>query len=507
MKPKMSRRLVGYFMVVLVVFISFMTASFYVINQRAVFATYESNMRSQAQSMADTLSEIENQEQAMSGPGTGKNQNNNAAAGKRGYRSYLNYLSQISMYDVWVVDVQANHITMGRNGKEIAYDTVPADAANIIDEVFQGHVVESRSFSSLAGDAVLTVGAPVYDKNGEVLYAVLMHEHLSTLQESNMRMLWLLLGSSISAVLVAGFLSFWLSRRFVQPLRQMATATSRMAEGNFATRTHVHQSDEIGQLAVHIDNLSEQLGLAEQERALAEEHRRDFIAGISHELKTPVTVLRASLEGIHDEVFSDPEKIRSYTELMLSEARQLDRFISDLLELTNLQNPGFVIQKESVILYDVLMDAVRSQRQVAHQAGITVAVSCAAPPLVGLGDYSRLRQLFGVILSNAVKYSPRNSTVSVECAWDKPFFVVRISDTGVGMDKETLDHIFERFYRGAQRTPGVQGSGIGLAVAKEIADRHRATIGVTSEAGKGSCFTVRIPATAMSEPKMNGSEI
>ena len=192
--------------------------------------------------------------------------------------------------------------------------------------------------------------------------------------------------------------------------------------------------------------------------------RMDFFANVSHELRTPITVIRAYTETLVDGVVTDEEKVRQYYERMLLECKRMERLVGDLLLLSKMQNPDFMVEKEPVNLMDIYMVE---------------------------GDYDRLRQMFLVIFDNAVKFSPENSTVHVTFSEyekkDGARVYVSIRDEGIGISKEELPNIFEKFYKSKLRQ-NAKGTGLGLAIAKQIALKHGSDIKVLSEVGKGTEF-------------------
>jgi signal transduction histidine kinase len=279
-----------------------------------------------------------------------------------------------------------------------------------------------------------------------------------------------------------------LSMKFVRPLKKMTAAASRLGEGDYSAKTDIRQNDEIGDLALTLDTLSERLDEASRESERLEQSRRDFISSISHELRTPVTVLRGSLEALKDKVIKDPKQVDEYHEQMLLEILALQRLVDDLLSLTKLQNPDFKMQMEDVNLSEVLSDVVRSMGTVARDKGISIEYSNPNDFLSYYGDYGRLRQMIMAVLDNAVKFSKPSSTVSVKVTCIHEECRVMVEDNGQGIEKEDLDRIFERFYRhkGAET---FTGTGLGLSIVKEIADRHGIEIDVTSVPSERTVFT------------------
>ena len=264
----------------------------------------------------------------------------------------------------------------------------------------------------------------------------------------------------------------------------MNTSALRLSAGDYTAKTGVRQKDEIGMLANSIDQLSDRLLAAQSESERLEELRRSFVANISHELKTPVTVIRGSLEALCDGVITDPEQMQNYHRQMLKESLFLQRLINDLLDLSKLQNTEFQIEMQPLNLCDILSDAVRSAEHLAQKKEIELQLQLDVPALPITGDYGRLRQMLLIVLDNAIKFSPPHSTVELALSNR----VVSVTDHGKGIAADELPHIFDRFYKAAS-ADNQTGSGLGLAIAKQIAERHGVAVAVTSTAGTGSRFT------------------
>jgi signal transduction histidine kinase len=271
----------------------------------------------------------------------------------------------------------------------------------------------------------------------------------------------------------------------------------KLAGGAYGIETGVKQRDEIGRLASAIDQLSEKLRLAEGERERLNQLRQAFIANISHELRTPVTVLRGSLEALCDRVVSEPAQVAEYHRQMLDETIALERLVNDLMDLTRLENTDFPLESRKLSLGDALDDAVRSARGLARAKRIEITVERGDPVAIE-GDYGRLRQMFLIVLDNAVKYSSEDSAVEVFLETDR----VRIRDHGLGIPQEDLPYLFDRFFR-ASSVKDSAGSGLGLAIARRIAERHGIRIEVSSQFGEGAEFRFLLPEkhAALSKPE------
>lgn len=231
--------------------------------------------------------------------------------------------------------------------------------------------------------------------------------------------------------------------------------------------------------------------LAESERRAEDEREisRNFVSAVAHELRTPVTVIRGSLEALCDGIVTEREQVNEYHRQMLAESIYLQRLVTDLLEFSRLQSRSFNIIREPVNIPDVVSDVCRSIRQIVSEKNIELNVSGSGTVYIVNGDYARLRQMLIVLLDNAVKFTGDGGRVSVSQVFENNRLYLRIEDTGCGIRAEELENIFVRFHRSVN-TVNRNGTGLGLAIAREIAERHKADISVESVPGEGSTFTV-----------------
>lgn len=224
-----------------------------------------------------------------------------------------------------------------------------------------------------------------------------------------------------------------------------------------------------------------------------EQLRRDFIANISHEFRTPLTVMRGSLETLADGTVEKPEDIQRFYQRMLSETRSLERLVGDLLELSRLQSGKIAMNLEKLYIPDLLTDTIRSLQTIADRKGIKIEfISGQDLPLV-LVDYDRLRQLFVIFLDNAIKYSPDNTRISIKPAVHEPHLLtLLIQDQGYGIAAEELSYIWDRFYKADKARKG-NGTGLGLAIAKHLVELHNGKVSVQSEVNKGTIIELKLP--------------
>lgn len=285
----------------------------------------------------------------------------------------------------------------------------------------------------------------------------------------------------IGSALVAGLV---LARRALAPVAGVTeTARAISLSGDFAARVEGgRRGDEVGELAGAFNEMLE---------ALEQQHQtlQRFLGDASHELRTPLTTIRANLDLASRPDVPGPERDAILADAR-EEAERMGRLIGDLLSLARAES-GARIEFASVELDALLVDTVRRQRQTAPHVQMSIT---SVEPAVVDGDRDRLRELFGILLDNAARYTPTGGRVTAGLEVRDGWAIVRIADTGIGLDETDRERLFERLYRGSRaRELRPSGTGLGLAIARWIVDSHAGTIELTDQPGGGTIATISLP--------------
>ncbi|CAN5783857.1 hypothetical protein BH23ACT11_BH23ACT11_13530 [soil metagenome] len=224
--------------------------------------------------------------------------------------------------------------------------------------------------------------------------------------------------------------------------------------------------------------------------------RRDFVANVSHELKTPATSLRLLAESLEDVIDEDPTQARIFAWQLKSETERLGQLITDLLDLAKLESGAGIENPEPVDARGVLMGVLSRVRRVARKKNITLnwrRFGRAADYTVN-GDETQLTSMFNNLVDNAVKYTLPGGRVEVTGGFREDEVMVIIADTGIGIPEKKLSRIFERFYRvDKDRSKATGGTGLGLSIVRHVAENHGGRVTVESTPGRGSTFIVYLP--------------
>ena len=305
---------------------------------------------------------------------------------------------------------------------------------------------------------------------------------------------WQFLIAGVLASAMALLMARFLARGMTQPLRDMAAAAHRMEIGDYTVRVHTRSRDEVGQLAAAFNRMSGELENLEQSR-------RDLVANVSHELKTPITAIRAHLENLLDGVEQpDPKTLQ----VMLGQTERLARLVEQLLDLSKLESGEVPLYREEVPVEPLVARVVSEIHVARPSADVAIGreIEDDLPPLEA--DAARVHQVLFNLVDNAVRFTPPGGEVTIAAHRVNGRVEISVADTGTGIPDDALPRLFERFYRvDTSRSREDGGTGIGLAIARSIVEAHGGHIRADSQVGRGSVFTFDLPAAvpAKDRPK------
>jgi len=292
---------------------------------------------------------------------------------------------------------------------------------------------------------------------------------------------WAALAAGTAALAV----SFFLSRRVVTPVRDMTSASHRIAAGHYDERVRERGADELGQLAQSFNLMATQLQGVES-------MRRQLIGDVAHELRTPLTYIKGSMEGLIDGVL--PATPETYHQIH-QEADRLNRLVNDLQELSRVEAGAYELELHPVEFSSLVKTVQKRLGAQFEDNDVQLAINLPVDLPRVLADADRLIQMLTNLLSNALRYTPANGQVTLRASRQDNYLQVEVKDTGIGIPPEHLPHIFTRFYRvDKSRSRQAGGSGIGLTITKYLVEAQGGHIWVESEGdGQGSVFTFTLP--------------
>ncbi len=301
------------------------------------------------------------------------------------------------------------------------------------------------------------------------------------------------IGSVIIVFLITGvLLIIWLYAGILKPINKLKQATRRVKEGDLDFRLEKTGADEIGELSADFEEMRAHLKTEIDTRLQYEEDLRALIGNISHDLKTPLTTIKGYAEGMMDGVADTPEKQEKYLRTIRSKAEDMTRMVEELSFYTKIDCKSYPYYFEKVHLKEFFADCIEEDEPELEQKNIKISLADRLSEDDEVyADREQLKRITMNIIGNAVKYLSKDSGEIIIALIDETSYIrTEIRDTGAGIPKKDLPHIFERFYRGdTSRNTGKGGSGLGLAIAKQIVEDHGGTISARSEEGEGTTIS------------------
>ena len=333
---------------------------------------------------------------------------------------------------------------------------------------------EGRSTVGVYEKKQFVVGVPMTDADGNTLGLVLAVMNSAELTQMWRSFIALFFMSSAIILVLAFITSFVTAMRQIQPLSEMVKATRAYADGNFDVRMQETGSGEIGELATAFNAMADSLQETERQR-------RDFIANVSHELKTPMTTIAGYTDGILDGTIP-PEKERQYLQIISDESRRLSRLVRRMLDISQIQNQE--MRKEEFDLCESARIALLSMEQKIMSRGLDVDAEIPEDSVMVQGDRDLITQVMYNLLENAAKFAAPSSTLYLGLTVNGEKAYVTVRNQGQTIPAEEIPLLFERFHKSDKsRSEDKDGYGLGLYVVKTILAQHKEKITVTSENG------------------------
>ena len=285
---------------------------------------------------------------------------------------------------------------------------------------------------------------------------------------------------ALIVIVIALVVAFFLAKNISSPIIKMKDEANKLAHGDYNVKFETNSFSEINDLASTLDDATDKL-------SKTNDLRKDLIANVSHDIKTPLTMIKAYAEMIRDISGDDPKKRNEHLDVIIEESEYLDKLVTDMSELSKLQSGVIEINRDNFDLKDCTNKVVLLLSNIIKQKNINLVLNL--DDCVVYADQIKISQVIYNYLSNALKYSPDDSKITVKIINSEDNVRLEVIDNGNGIAKEALPYIWDRYYKvdkNFNRT--VNSTGLGLAIAKAILEAHKARYGVESEPGKGSTF-------------------
>jgi signal transduction histidine kinase len=277
-----------------------------------------------------------------------------------------------------------------------------------------------------------------------------------------------------------------ISNGILEPIREIIATSKQYAAGNFSARINVKTNNEFGELARYMEEMADEL-------SRSNEYRKSFISNISHDFRSPLTSIKGYIGAMLDGTIP-PENYDKYLNIVLNETNRLTKLTQGLLELNNFDSFDLQLDKSNFDIKSIITPTINTFEGRCQDKGIYLHAIFHTDNTIVYADRIRIQQVIYNLVDNAIKFTPEGRQITVQVTEKNDKVVVSVKDEGVGIPKDSLKKVFDRFYktdpsRGKDKT----GTGLGLAITKEIIKAHGETITVESEVGEGSEFIFSLP--------------
>lgn len=288
----------------------------------------------------------------------------------------------------------------------------------------------------------------------------------------------------IIVVAIALVVAFFMSRTISKPIIKMKQEANKLAEGDYSVSFKTDSFSEINDLALTLDDATEKL-------SQVNDLRKDLVANVSHDIKTPLTMIKAYAEMIKDISGDDPEKRNEHLDVILKETDYLNKLVTDMSELSKLQAGTIVLNHDNFDLKEATIEVIELLNRLIEEKHISLVLSLDDAFIYA--DKIKLSQVIYNFLSNAIKHSDDNGKIEIRLKDDEEKVRLEVKDYGDGIKEEAMPYIWDRYYKVDKNfNRSVNSTGLGLAIAKAILEAHRAAYGVVSKEGEGSMFYFEI---------------
>lgn len=390
------------------------------------------------------------------------------------------------------------------SGSDNAYPSVLLPYSipeNILKQVREdGEYFEVGTLGGIYKSQTYIYGAPVVLEDGTLIAYLFLSAPATAMGDFLLQILQMFSISSIFVIFLCFIIFYFVTLQMVKPLRRMAHAAARFGSGDFTTRLEVHGEDEIAQLASALNNMAQSLSVLEASR-------RSFVANVSHELRTPMTTIAGFVDGILDGTIP-PEKEREYLHTVSDEVKRLSRLVRAMLNMSKIESGEVKINQTDFDMLDVILQTLFSFEKNIEAKAVDIQ-GLDRDKVIVSADQDLIHQVVYNLIENAVKFVNPGGVISFGFRAQGGNTYVTIRNSGAGLSREEVQHVFERFYKtDKSRSLDTNGVGLGLYIVRSIVNLHGGEITVRSVEGEYCEFEFYVPSGKVSKAmkKLPGKE-
>lgn len=375
--------------------------------------------------------------------------------------------ARISIYDEnGMLIYQKYSHAMGMVGKTMNIEK------KYLDYILDGNILYITDEVMLRQSKIISLGYPAKMNNNNMV--IFIHiptvEIKNTISNLSRQFTYLFLIAMVISILGA----YFVSNKFTKPIIEINNATKKISSGDYSVKIKLNTNDEIEELAKIINSMAENLSKTEK-------LRRDFIANVTHEFRTPLGIIKGYAEALYDDIVPKEQR-KEYIKDIIEEVEKLNKLVNENLQYSKIESGNINLKFERLNLYDLLKDIVDKVKVIKGNR----VIKLSGHDLFICGDSQYLEMAILNIISNSIKHTKEDGVIEINLS-NEDIPTIKIKDDGEGIEEEHLPYIFERFYRAKEKGVG----GLGLSIAKEIIKLHNGEIEVKSKVGEGSSFIIK----------------
>lgn len=393
--------------------------------------------------------------------------------------SQLDAVDTLLSAEIWIVNSDG-HVIYASSGS-----SVPSNNIEGFDPVSIGSNHIQGNFYGTKDEETLSVFSPI-TYNYRIPGYVVIHYPISLIMEKQKNILYISYITLAIVFILSTIILIVFTDAVYIPLNQVTTATEKYAEGDLKYTFDVNRTDEMGYLCAQLNYMAGRL-------SQQEDNQKKFIANVSHDFRSPLTSIRGYLEAMVDGTIP-PEMHEKYLGIVLNETERLTKLTNSLLTLNNLNTAGMVLDITDFDINQVIKDTIATFEGTCTNKKIKVNLVLSGKELFVKADMGRIQQVLYNLIDNAIKFSDNGKNIKIETTEKNETVFVSVKDEGIGIPKESLKNIFDRFYKtDLSRGKDKKGTGLGLSITKEIIKAHHENINVISTVGVGTEFIFTLP--------------
>lgn len=398
--------------------------------------------------------------------------------------SQLNALATYMSATIWIVNPSGTVVVNSSHPTDI---NNPPVIENFDPSVTMDSYYVTGDFFGESDTEMLSVFKPI-TSNYKTSGYVVINVPLSTIADRSDGLLSVTYVTLVLLILLSLIILFFFTEMFYLPLKKIIAATEQYASGNMHYEFSIESHDEMGYLAASLNYMASEI-------ARSEDNQKKFVANVSHDFRSPLTSMKGYLEAMLDGTIP-PEMHEKYLHIVLNETDRLTKLTNGLLTLNNLNTRGVILERIDFDMNQIIRGTVASFEGTCTRKQIGIDLILTGEEMLVNGDMSKIQQVLYNLVDNAIKFSHAGSSITIETREKKNKLFVSVKDTGIGIPKESLKLIFDRFYKtDLSRGKDKKGTGLGLSIAKEIIHSHGENINVISTEGVGTEFIFTLPVS------------